>query len=240
VRRALTLAIDRQAIVDGLLPGTGRVSAGPALSFLWAADPSLPPLPHDIDAAKRLLLEAGWRDSDGDGLLDRDGTPFRFTLESNQGSTLRADAAQMIAAQLKPLGIEAVPRVLEFGAFVDEHERHDFDAFVGAWRESTKVDLKSAFSSASKDGGYNYGSYASPALDALIDRARAAPDAETARPLWWKAQRIIVDDQPLTFLFERDRLHAVPRRLEGFRADPRSAYTGLEDWSLPAGGAPIP
>jgi len=240
VRRALTLAIDRQAIVDGLLPGTGRVAAGPALSFMWARDPSLQPLPHDLDAAKRLLLESGWRDSDGDGLLDRDGTPFRFTLESNQGSTLRADAAQMIAAQLKPLGIEAVPRVLEFGAFVDEHERHEFDAFVGAWRESTKVDLKSAFHSASKDGGYNYGSYASPALDALIDQARAAPDAETARPLWWKAQRIIVDDQPLTFLFERDRLHAVPRRLEGFRADPRSAYTGLEDWSLPAGGAPIP
>jgi peptide/nickel transport system substrate-binding protein len=234
------MAIDRQAIVDGLLPGTGRVSAGPAPSFMWARDPSIPPLPHDVEGARRLLADAGWSDSDGDGRLDRGETPFRFTLESNQGSGLRADVAQMVAAQLRPLGIEAVPRVVEFGAFVEAHERHDFDAFVGAWRESTKFDLKSAFHSASKEGGYNYGSYANPALDAVIEQARGAADAETARPLWWKAQRIIVEDQPLTFLFERDRLHAVPRRLEGFRADPRSAYTGLEEWSLAPQGSPIP
>jgi peptide/nickel transport system substrate-binding protein len=239
VRRALTLALDRQAIVDGLLPGTGRVSAGPALSFMWARDPEAKPLPHDAAEAGRLLAEAGWRDSDGDGLLDREGTPFRFTLESNQGSGLRADTAQMVAAQLRPLGIEAVPRVIEFGAFVEAHERHDFDAFVGAWRESTKVDLKSAFHSASRDGGYNYGSYANRELDEVIEKARSEPDAAASRPLWWRAQRIIAADQPLTFLFERDRLHAVPRRLEGFRADPRSAYTGLEEWSLPA-GPPIP
>src|SRR6185503_1231561 len=205
-----------------------------------ARDPEAKPLPHDAAEAGRLLAEAGWRDSDGDGLLDRDGAPFRFTLESNQGSGLRADTAQMVAAQLRPLGIEAVPRVVEFGAFVEAHERHEFDAFVGAWRESTKVDLKSAFHSASRDGGYNYGSYANPELDAVIERARSEPDAAAARPLWWRAQRIIAADQPLTFLFERDRLHAVPRRLEGFRADPRSAYSGLEEWSLPAGHEPIP
>jgi peptide/nickel transport system substrate-binding protein len=233
VRRALTMAIDRPAVIEGLLRGTGRPSAGPALSFLWAHDPSIAPLPHDPDGARRLLAEAGFADRDGDGLLERDGVPFRFTLESNQGSGLRADVAQMVAAQLRPLGIEAIPRVIEFGAFVEAHERHDFDAFVGTWRESTKFDLKSAFHSASRTGGYNYGSYSSAELDALIDRARGEAEAGKALPLWRKAQRIIAADQPYTFLFERDRLHAVPRRLEGFRPDPRSAYTGLEAWSLP-------
>jgi peptide/nickel transport system substrate-binding protein len=232
VRRALTLSIDRDAIIEGLLPGTGRPSAGPAMSFMWAHDPSLAPLPHDEAAAGRLLAEAGWKDSDGDGVLDRQGVPFRFTLESNQGSGLRSDVAQMVAAQLRPLGIEVTPRVVEFGAFVAKHEKHDFDAFVGSWRESTKVDLKSAFHSASKEGGYNYGSYANPELDGTIERARAEPDAGKARALWWRAQRIIAADQPYTFLFERDRLHAVPKRLRGFRADPRSAYAGLETWSL--------
>jgi len=228
VRRALTMAIDRPAVIEGLLRGTGRPSAGPALSFLWAHDPSIAPLPHDPDGARRLLAEAGFADRDGDGLLERDGVPFRFTLESNQGSGLRADVAQMVAAQLRPLGIEAIPRVIEFGAFVEAHERHDFDAFVGTWRESTKFDLKSAFHSASRTGGYS-----SAELDALIDRARGEAEAGKALPLWRKAQRIIAADQPYTFLFERDRLHAVPRRLEGFRPDPRSAYTGLEAWSLP-------
>ena len=236
VRRALAMAIDRRAIVEGLLPGTGRLSAGPALSFMWAHDPGLESPPHDPAGARALLSEAGFTDRDGDGILERDGTPFRFTLESNQGSGLRADVVQMITAQLRPIGIAVIPRTIEFGAFVEKHEKHDFDAFVGSWRESTKIDLKSAFHGASIQGGYNYGSYANAELDALIDRARGEADPDAARRLWWSAQRIIVADQPYTFLFERDRLHAVPKRLTGFRSDPRSAYSGLEEWSL----APAP
>ncbi len=230
VRRALTLAIDREAIIEALLPGTGRTSAGPVLSFFWAHDPDLRPLPYDPDAARSLLKDAGWEDRDGDGLLDREGRPFRFELETNQGSGLRADIAQMVAAQLRSIGVEARPRLLEFAAFVERHEKHDFDAFVGAWHESTKVDLKSAFHSASREGGYNYGRYVNPALDDLIDRARAERDTKIARRLWFDAQRLIASDQPYTFLFERDRLNAVPRRLAGLRMGPRGAYTDLEEW----------
>ncbi|OLD65805.1 MAG: hypothetical protein AUI47_01325 [Acidobacteria bacterium 13_1_40CM_2_68_5] len=230
VRRALTMAIDREAIIEALLPGTGRPCAGPVLSFLWAHDPSLRPLPYDPDAARALLKESGWEDRDGDGLLDRDGRPFRFDLETNQGSRLRADVAQMVAEQLRRIGIEATPRVYEFGAFIDRHEKHDFDAFVGSWRESTKVDLKSAFHSASREGGYDYGMYANVELDAVIDRARATPTTEAARALWFKAQAIIASDQPYTFLFERDRMNAAPRRLGGLRMGPRTAYAGLEHW----------
>src|SRR5438093_3911958 len=236
VRRALTLAIDRAAILEALLPDTGRPSSGPVLSFLWAHDPSLRPVPYDPDAARALLKEAGWVDTDGDGLVDRDGRPFRFTLDINQGSRLRTHVAQMVAAQLLKVGVAPVPRLFEVGAFIERHEKHDFDAFVGSWRESTKVDLKSAFHSASRDGGYNYGMYANPRLDAIIDRARAATDPKEARALWFKAQAIVAADQPYTFLFERDRLNAVPRRLQGLRMGPRTAYTGLEEWFW--GGAP--
>lgn len=237
VRRALTMAIDREAIIDGLLPGTGRPSAGPILSFMWAHDPALRPLPFDPEGARRLLGEAGWLDRDGDGLLDRDGAPFRFELETNQGSGLRADVAQMASAQLRRVGVDAVPRTLEFGAFIEKHEKHDFDAFVGAWRESTKVDLKSAFHSASVEGGYNYGLYAVPELDALIDQARSESDTGKARLLWRRAQQLIARDQPYTFLFERDRLHAVPRALRVARPSPRSLYAALEEWAWePASG----
>jgi peptide/nickel transport system substrate-binding protein len=235
VRRALTLAIDREAIAQTLLPGTGRTSSGPVLSFMWAHDPSLRPLPYDPDAARALLKESGFTDKDGDGLVDRDGRPFRFTLDINQGSRLRSDVAQMVTAQLRKVGIEAVPRLLEFGAFIERHEKHDFDAFVGSWRESTKVDLKSAFHSDSRESGYNYGMYANPRLDEVIDKARATTDAKKARDLWFSAQAIIVADQPYTFLFERDRLNAVPRRLQGLRMGPRTAYAALEEWSW-AGG----
>jgi peptide/nickel transport system substrate-binding protein len=230
VRRALTMAIDREAIIAGLLPGTGRPSAGPILSSMWAHDPELRPLAFDPEGARRLLEQAGWLDRDGDGILDRGGTPFRFELETNQGSGLRADVAQMVGAQLRRIGVEASPRTIEFGAFIEKHETHDFDAFVGTWRESTKVDLKSAFHSASAKDGYNYGLYAVPELDALIDQARSETDTGKARVLWRRAQQIIARDQPYTFLFERDRLHAVPRALRLARPSPRSLYAALEEW----------
>ena len=233
------MAIDRQAINEGLLPGVGRPAAGPVLSFLWARDPDLKALPFDPAAARRLLQEAGWEDRDGDGILDRDGTPFRFDLETNQGSGQRADTARMVVEQLRKVGVEAVPRVLETGAFIARHEAHDFDAFVGSWRESTKVDLKSNFHSASIDGGYNYGRYSNPGLDRVIDRARSERDPKAARALWIEAQRFIARDQPYTFLFERDRLHAVPRDLRLPRLGPRSLYAGLEEWSWgPPSAAP--
>jgi peptide/nickel transport system substrate-binding protein len=238
VRRALTLAIDRQAIIEGLLPGVGRPSAGPILSFMWAADPALKPLPYDPAAARALLKEAGWEDRNSDGLLDHEGVPFRFELETNQGSSLRADIVQMVAAQLKKVGVEATPRILEFGAFISRHEKHDYDAFVSSWRESTKVDLKSAFHSSSIAGAYNYGQYADPELDQVIDKARMESDRAAAGKLWARAQAIIARDQPYTFLFERDRLHAVLRNLTGLRPSPRSAYAGLEEWALgPASSA---
>ncbi|HMC82050.1 MAG TPA: hypothetical protein VKL61_02350, partial [Candidatus Polarisedimenticolia bacterium] len=165
-----------------------------------------------------------------------EGNPFRFELETNQGSSLRADVVQMVCAQLKRAGIDAVPRTLEFGAFIQRHEKHDYDAFVGSWRESTKVDLKSAFHSASRTAGYNYGLYSDPELDRIIDQARMETDRETARKSWWRAQEIIVRDQPYTFLFERDRFNAVPRDLEGLRPSPRSAYVALEEWSRQGSG----
>ena len=230
VRRALTMAIDREAIVEGPLGGAGRMAAGPILSFLWARDPDLRPHPHAPDAAAALLKEAGWADRDGDKLLDREGQTFRFELESNQGSGLRWEIVQMVTAQLRRIGIEAVPRIVETGAFIEKHERHEFDAFVGSLRESTKVDLRSVLHSAAGNGGYNYGLYADAQLDALIERARAAVDPVIARDLWRQAQQIVHRDQPFTFLFEPDRFHAVPRRLRGPKPSPRSAYLDLEEW----------
>jgi peptide/nickel transport system substrate-binding protein len=230
VRRALTMSIDREAIIEGLLPDSGRPSSGPILSFMWASDPTSKPLPYDPDGARKLLRESGWEDRDGDGVLDRDGATFRFDLETNQGSSLRSDIVQMVAEQLRRIGVAAVPRVFEFGAFVARHEKHDYDAFVSSWRESTKVDLKSAFHSDSRNHAYNYGLYSNPDLDRILDRARMESNREAARKLWWRAQQIVVRDQPCTFLFERDRINAVPRSLKGLRPSPRSAYAGLEEW----------
>jgi peptide/nickel transport system substrate-binding protein len=231
VRRALTLAIDRKAIIATLVPETGKPSTGPIPSALWAYEPDVERLDFDPAMAGKLLDEAGFTDSNGDGLRDRGGKPFRFELETNQGSAIRGHVLEMVVAQLGRVGVEAVPRTYEFGASVRKHEQHGFDAFVGGWRESTKVDLKSVLHSSARTNGYNYGLYSNPELDALIDRAREESDPAAARALWSRVQRIVAHDQPLTFLFEADRLHGIRKGLKGFHPGPRSAYSGMEAWT---------
>jgi peptide/nickel transport system substrate-binding protein len=86
------------------------------------------------------------------------------------------------------------------------------------------------FHSASIEGGYNSASYRAAEVDALIDRARAELVPARAAELWREVQERIARDQPYTFLFESDRLHAVRKGLRGFRPGPRSAYAGLEGW----------
>ncbi|MGH9868487.1 MAG: ABC transporter substrate-binding protein [Candidatus Polarisedimenticolia bacterium] len=237
VRRALTLAIDRQAIVDGILMGNGRVLATPIMSLFWAFDPAIAPWPHDVKAARALLAEAGWADTDGDGVLDKEGRAFRFVLETNQGSALRHDVAVMVQDHLKKVGIDARPRVLEWRAYLEKHDAHDFEAFVGGHREATKVDLKSLLHSSAMTGGYNHAGYASGAMDGLIDKARMETDTARARALWSGTQKLFHDDQPFTVLFEMQRINAVSRRIEGVRMSPRSALTALPSWRLRETGA---
>lgn len=238
VRQALTLAIDRQALVDGLLFGLGRPLATPVMSLYWAHDPSVTPYPHDPARARRLLAEAGWKDTDGDGVLDKGGRAFRFTLESNQGSQLRNDTAVLVQANLMEIGVAAEPRIVEWRAFLQKHAEHDFDAFVGAYREATKVDLKSLLHSTAVEDGYNYGSYASEEMDRLIDSARMQPDTASARELWSRAQRLFHADQPLTVLFEKKRINAVSRRIANVVMSPRSAYVSLPGWEVRPAAAP--
>lgn len=232
VRRALTMALDRDAILQTLAGGMGRPSAGPIVSSLWAADDTIRPLPHDRDGARRLLDESGWKDADGDGIREKDGRTFSFDIEFNRGNTLREKIALSAASQLMEVGIRAVPRAVEWAAFQSKHAAGDFDAFVGSRIASTRVNLDSWTTGSPR----NNAGYASAGFDALNARALAAPTMEEARPIWMQAQRMIAEDQPVTFLFEQDRLYAVRRGIEGIDEGSLGLFEGLRKWSLRADG----
>ena len=104
VRRAISMAIDRQSLIDGVLLGQGVPTVGPYKPGTWAYNDKLTPVRQDVDEARRLLDEAGWK-KDKDGLLERDGKPFLFTILVNQGNDSRIKAAIIIQSQLKALGI---------------------------------------------------------------------------------------------------------------------------------------
>ncbi len=238
VRRAMTLGIDRQRIVAALVHGEGRVTAHTimARSPFHASD--IPPHPYDPDAAARLLDEAGWRDSDGDGIRDRDGLAFEFELVTNLGNQLREDTLVMVQDDLAKLGVRAVPRVREWNVFLDEVQAKDFDAYHMAWVQDFIISPYDTFHSGAIAGKYNSGSYANPRVDDLIDRGLLARTFEEATPIWHEFQAVLHEDQPYTVLFELDYSVAATPYLHGIEVDVRSWLLSVEDWSKEATPAP--
>lgn len=237
VRRALTLAMDRQAIVDTLLPGgMGRVAVSPYIQSVWAHDKTLKPHPFDPTEARRILAAKGWKDSDGDGILDRDGKPFTFELTSNAGNQQRNDAAVMIQQQLKKVGIDARPRILEFNTMVQEMNNGVLEATVIGLSMDTSLDMTAQFHTRSiPDEGANSFRYSNPEVDRLLEQAASKPTLQEAEPLIHQIERLIHRDQPVTFLWESQRVAAVNKRIRDAKPNQMHSFFNLKDWWLAPG-----
>jgi peptide/nickel transport system substrate-binding protein len=195
---------------------------------VWAHDDSLTPWPYDPARARRMLTEAGWTDSDGDGVIDKDGLPFRFEMLTNQGNDERLNAVVMMKEQLSQVGIEVEVRSMEFNAMFDRLYDHDFEAAISAWGMPTTLNPRFAFHSASMNGSENFSSYVNPELDALIERFEGMADLEEAEPLLHEMQQIVHRDQPMTFLWESQRILASSERLRDLNPNLLGAFWFLD------------
>ena len=234
VRRALTMGIDRQALVDAIWGPYARVTDSPILTTVWAHDDTLRPWPYDPQEARRILAVKGFRDADGDGVLERRGKPFAFELVTNNGNPQRIDAGVMIQEQLARIGVAAEPRVLEFHTMIESTSRGDFDAAIFGYGMDTGLDLTSPFHSSTIDED-NTARYRNAEVDRLTEQVLAHPELADARPELDRIQQILHRDQPLTFLWESDRLHAVARRLRDARPNMLFSLYNLEEWWIAPG-----
>jgi peptide/nickel transport system substrate-binding protein len=210
VRRALTLGIDRKAIVEDLLYGYGRISTGPLLSMWWAADPALAALPYDPDEAKRILAAKGFDERH----------PLTFELSTNTGNRVREAVTLKIQEQLSRIGVAVAPRSFEMKAFRERNVAGNYDAYVAGWRFNGKLDLASIFGSRSvPPSGSNVVSYRSAEADRLLAAIASASNWQEAKLAYAQFARRIHDDQPYTFLYEQKRIAAFGPRLRGMRID---------------------
>lgn len=231
VRRALSLGINRQAIVETVYWGFARLARGPIPSTMWAANRNLKPLPYDPAQAESLLEAAGVRDTNGDGFREWEGKPWSIELLYPSVNPLRAQAAAMIQADLAKLGISVRPTPMEFTAMMARQEAGDFDAVLSAWEEATKVDMTSLWVTPSAAGGSNnFIGYSNPEVDHLVAQAREENDLDKAKVYWDRAQELIVEDQPVTFLYESVQLVGISRRIKGANINPASVFFNLPEW----------
>ncbi|MDP2279409.1 MAG: peptide-binding protein, partial [Nitrospirota bacterium] len=134
VRQAIAYAIDKSEIIDVVLFGLGSPATGPYVPNTWPYNPNVKKYEYNPEKARELLKEAGWEDTDGDGLLDKDGNPFRFTIFTNMGNTLRKNAATIIQWRLAKVGLKVVIRALEWSTFINEFiDKRRFEAVIRGW-----------------------------------------------------------------------------------------------------------
>ena len=233
VRRALAMAVDLGAIIEVVYDGFAVPSAGPVLSSMWAFDRELEPVPFDAEGAKRLLADAGWEDHDGNGTLDRDGTDLSFELLAPAESETRQDVALMIERDLARIGVTVTPRFVEWGALQAVMDSGEFDALVNAWVEPTQVDLSGVWHSAPPgEPTFNFGHYANPEVDRLLEQVDAAPTFADQKPLLDRIQQLIAADQPYLFLVENTRLVGHSARLRGADINAASTFFNITEWEI--------
>lgn len=235
VRRAISMSINRDDIIRGVLLGQGEPAFGPFKPGTWVYHPTLRPVRQDVAAARRLLAEAGFADSDGDGVLDREGRPLAFTILTNQGNEQRILAATVMQAQLRAVGIDVRIRTVEWAAFIREFvNKGRFDAVLLGWTIPQDPDLYSVWhSSQTFEGGLNFTHYRNSELDGLLERAQSTPDRAKRVALYRRIQEILDADQPYCFLFVPYALPVVQRRFRGVEPALAGIMYNFEDWWIP-------
>jgi peptide/nickel transport system substrate-binding protein len=235
VRRAFSYAIDKDELVKGVLLGLGEPALGPYKPGTWVYNDELEPYGYQPDKARALLAEAGWTDSDGDGIRDKDGEPFEFAILTNQGNNQRIKTATIIQRRLADVGIKAHVRTIEWAAFLKEFiNKGRFDAALLGWNILQDPDLYDVWhSSKAEPGGLNFIAYKNAELDALLEEGRRTVERPVREKIYRRVQEILHQDQPYVFLFVPDALPIVQARVQNIHPAPAGISYNFTEWWIP-------
>ncbi|MDD2716673.1 MAG: peptide-binding protein [Candidatus Wallbacteria bacterium] len=237
VRKALTMAMDRQSIVDEVFKGYAYVPARPFVPPYLKFEKKLDSWPYSPSTAKILFESEGWRDTDGDGILDKNGQKFEFDMIAVHGNKNRELASQIIEKSLKDNGVLAHIHFIELGEFMRSLYIGQFSGLlVGLmlsddpyqyFHSSQIFDLKTG------NTGLNLIAYHNPEVDELLDRIRTELDPAARMNLLQRFHEIIQEDQPGTFLYSDMTILAVSKRIRGIKSAPDWIFHDLESWYVP-------
>jgi peptide/nickel transport system substrate-binding protein len=235
VRKAISYAIDKQEIVDVVLFGLGTVATGPYVPNTWPYNPNVERYDYNPAKARQLLKEAGWVDSDGDGVLDKEGTPFEFTILTNMGNSLRERTATIIQWRLKQIGIKVHIRLIEWATFINEFiDKRRFEAVILGWSIGLDPDQYDIWhSSKTGEKEFNFVSYNNPEVDRLLEIGRRTFDIEKRKKAYYRIQEILADDAPYVFLYVPDALPIVHSRFKGIKPSPIGITYNIHKWYVP-------
>jgi len=235
VRQALSFAINKQEIIDGVLLGYGAKATGPYKPDTWVYNPDVPRYDYNPEQARKLLKEAGWADSNQDGILDKDGQPFSFTIVTNQGNDLRAKTGEIIQRRFKEIGVDVQLRIIEWATFLKEFiNPGNFDATILGWTGGPEPDQYNIWHS-SKTGPrqLNFIGFKNAEVDQLLEDGRRVFDQKQRKVYYDRFQQILAEEQPYTFLYVGEALPAISRRFRGVEPAPAGIRYNFNQWFVP-------
>jgi peptide/nickel transport system substrate-binding protein len=216
VRLAMTHLVDREAIRDYILRNPdAQIPTGPFYIYGKQNDPNIEPWPYDPEKAKQLLDEAGWVDTDGDGVRDKDGVPLRFKYMIVGGTSLHERIVKLVKDSAAQAGIEVIPDPYEWSIFSQKFTERDFDAINMAWGGGIESDPYQIWHSSQIEGrGSNRIGFNNLRADAIIEEARQTLDKDKRNALYHKFHRILHEEQPYTFIYTRPEQRFLDKRFE--------------------------
>lgn len=238
VRRALGMCVDLSSIINNLYRGTARAMSGPFTPDEWAYNPAVPVLPFDPAAAGRLLNDAGWFDRNHDGVLERDGKPFKFDLFVFAGSGTGLTFAQLFQEELKKVGVVMNVVTLEPALMTQRVLAGNFEAAYMAWNLDPDPDpFATMHSSQIPPHGQNFVFYSNPEADALIEQGRRELDQSKRVKIYQRLHELLAADQPYTWTIQVSSKWALSKRVKNVKEGRGYGlflwYPGEFDWWIP-------
>lgn len=237
VRQALYYGVDRNRLLEEVVAGQGIVSHSLMLPENWAYNPNIPQYSYDPERAKQMLDQAGWVDSDGDGIRDKDGRQLEFQLTTNDDMT-RQVLIERIALDWQAIGVHAVATQASFQELVSDLlvPRH-FDAALIGWETPGDPDPYPLWhSSQTEGGGQNYTGWSNEEADAIMQEARSITDAEKRRELYWRFQEIFAEEVPAVLLYHPVYTYGVSTRVQnvqiGSLNEPAERFANFAEWYI--------
>jgi len=239
VRLALSHLVDRKTVIDKILYGDAvQIQSHIFYQNKKLLNTDLPIIDFNPEKAKELLAEAGWKDTDGDGVLDKvvngKKMDFKFTFLINTNQ-VRKQILLIVIDVMKKVGIRAELQELEWSVYIDKTKKHEFEATYSAWTSPTSPPdpYQIWHSSQSQGEGSNYISFKNEESDKMIEAYREEMDENKRIELIKKWQKLIYDEQPYTFLWSPTARYVYDKRFKNTRwynYQPSPAYN---EWWVP-------
>ena len=230
VRKALAHLSDRQTISEVIFYGMDSPGSSFLLPNTYYYSDDVTTYEYDPERAMELLDEAGWTDSDGDGIRDKDGQPLMIELTTNVDPN-RQQILEFLQGEWAQAGIDASVRVYEWPSFIGDVIAGNYDIGLIGWLLLTDPD-RATYLQFYTDGGSNYGSYSNAEVDRLLDEGRAATDPEERKEIYTEIAQIITDEVPYIFLLYQGYVVMHDPALEGFVVHPSGSWKSLASATL--------